>query len=163
MTAYLYSAFTFDCVMNMLVIQQDKCLTPSSDVEISNFAFTYQYGKFRYVPVQYGTDQWDVVNDILTDVEENENNLCICALLMKGLFNESSNAVDIFGTADCKSYELWKWKFYAMKKSVFGLRILTQQLWKAHCWWDSAYYNFIANIWSLETKFRKEILVTVHE
>ena len=75
------------------------CLTPSSGLEISNFAITFQNGQYSYVLTRYGTDQWEVVNEVLTDVEENESTLRISAVLVKGLFDASSNTVDVSGNA----------------------------------------------------------------
>jgi len=102
-SACICSVTTFDCVPSAPAIQQNEkifiCLTPSSGVEISNFAITFQNGQYSYVPIQYGTDQWEVVNEVLTDVEENESALRISAVLVKGLFDANSNTVDVSGNA----------------------------------------------------------------
>jgi len=102
-SACLCNASTFECVATAPAINQNErafiCLTPSSGAEISNFGITLQNGKFSYVPIQYGTDQWKVVNEVLTDVEENESALRISAVLVKGLFDANSNTVDVSGNA----------------------------------------------------------------
>jgi len=105
-SACLCNASTFDCVTTAPAIDQNErafiCLTPSSGVEISNFTITLQNGEFSCDPIKYGIDQWEVVNDIITDVEENESTLCISAALVKGLFEGSSTAINIFGNAFLK-------------------------------------------------------------